>query len=60
MTSVKTCISLSEKDFRFIKSNGYSPSGLLHLHIEKLIKKSEGRGVQSQPTDEPHVGGSNE
>jgi len=39
MSSVVTCVSLSREDHEFITENGYSPTKLLRLQIQKLKER---------------------
>ena len=59
MTHVITTISLSKEQARFLRESGYSPSRLIQNQVSKLMKKSEGRSLQAQPSDESPLGDSN-
>ncbi len=58
MNYVITSISIPKEQSKFLKEAGYSPSRLLQNQVSKLMKMSEDQDLQSQSSDEPHVGGS--
>ncbi len=55
MDCVKTSITIPKEQAVFLKESGYSPSRLFQNQVKKLMKKSEGLDLHSQPTDESNV-----
>jgi len=59
LSHVITSISIPKEQAKFLKEGGYSASRLLQNQVKKLMKISEGKSLQAQPSDEPMSGDSN-
>jgi len=57
---VSTNIRITPEQRKFIRDSEYSLSKFVRVKIKEVMKLSESQDLQSQPSDEPHVGGSNE
>jgi len=60
LSFVRACISLEKSQKEFLENSDYNLSKVVQNRVKELMKMSEGQSLQAQPSNEPHVGGSNE